>query len=114
MKNPNSQSGIFVPRALIAFALCSSGVLLSMFSVAATPLSELESSPSPKPVATFNALLAARASLSFEERVAGQRAIEEVYWRHRPSDSSTSLRPPLSQVLPEAALRENVTDALRM
>ena len=81
-------------------ALC----LLSVFSFAATP-----------PVPTSNALpLAAGASLSFEERVAGQRAIEEVYSRHRTSADNTSAKPPLSQVLPEAALREKVTDALRM
>ena len=36
-QNPNSQSGIFTPRVLVAFALCSCGVLLGMFSLAATP-----------------------------------------------------------------------------
>jgi hypothetical protein len=40
-KNCASQSGIFTPRVLVAFALCSFGVLLGMFSVAATPSSEL-------------------------------------------------------------------------
>jgi hypothetical protein len=64
-KNPNSQSGIFTPRVLVAFALCSFGVLLGMFSLAATPLSGLassaeptarrESSPSRKPVETTRA-----------------------------------------------------------
>jgi hypothetical protein len=37
-KNPASQSGIFNPRVLLAFALCSVGVLLAMLSFAATPL----------------------------------------------------------------------------
>src|SRR5207244_8587316 len=102
--NSTSESGLFNPRFLVALALCSCGVFLGMFSFAATP-----------PVATSNALpLAAGASLSFEERVAGQRAIEEVYWRHRTSADNTPAKAPLAQVLPEAALREKVTDALRM
>ena len=100
MKNLSAQSDIFNPRAVFAFALYSCGVLLGTFSFAATP-----------PVALP---LAARASLSFEERVAGQRAIEEVYRRHRTPADNTSSKPPLSQVLPEAALRDKVTDALRM
>src|SRR5437016_3534600 len=38
-KNPVSQSGLFNPRALIAFSLSSVGALLAMFSLAATPSS---------------------------------------------------------------------------
>jgi hypothetical protein len=37
MKNANSQSGIFNPRVLVAFALCSVGVFLAMVSLAANP-----------------------------------------------------------------------------
>jgi hypothetical protein len=37
LKNPASQSGLFHPRSLFAFALCSVGVLLGMFSFASTP-----------------------------------------------------------------------------
>src|SRR5438552_11283114 len=36
-KNPTPQSGIFNPRVLLAFALCSAGTLLAMLSFAATP-----------------------------------------------------------------------------
>jgi hypothetical protein len=36
-KNAASQSGIFNPRVLLAFTLCSVGSLLAMFSLAATP-----------------------------------------------------------------------------
>ena len=36
-KNAASQSGIFNPRILLAFTLCSVGALLAMFSLAATP-----------------------------------------------------------------------------
>jgi len=38
-KNPVSPSGLFNPRALIAFSLGSMGALLAMFSLAATPSS---------------------------------------------------------------------------
>src|SRR6266478_1376900 len=38
-KNPASESGLFNPRVLIAFSLCSVGALLAMFSFAATPSS---------------------------------------------------------------------------
>src|SRR5437763_6825487 len=38
-RNPASQSGLFNPRVLIAFSLCSVGALLAVFSFAATPSS---------------------------------------------------------------------------
>jgi hypothetical protein len=58
---------------------------------------------------------AARARrLSFEDRVAAQRAIEAVYHRHRlwPADNPQP-KPALDEVLPEAALRAKVEDYLR-
>ncbi|MBS1789332.1 MAG: pre-peptidase C-terminal domain-containing protein [Acidobacteria bacterium] len=56
-----------------------------------------------------------RQTLSFEERVAAQRAIEEVYWRHRiwPKDNPQP-KPSLDAVMPESALRAKVEDYLRM
>src|SRR5437879_5204986 len=47
-----SNGGFFNPRVLLAFALCSSGILWGIFSLAAPPSSELESSPSRKPGGT--------------------------------------------------------------
>src|SRR5438309_2356514 len=38
-KNPASESGLFNPRVLIAFSLCSVGALLAMLSFASTPSS---------------------------------------------------------------------------
>jgi len=58
---------------------------------------------------------AARArQLSFEDRVASQRAIEAVYHRHRiwPKDNSQP-KPSLDEMLPEAALRAKIADYLR-
>src|SRR5947209_17902209 len=45
-KNSNSQSGLFNPRVLLAFILCSVGTLLAMFSFAATPGSATASTSS--------------------------------------------------------------------
>src|SRR5881296_302309 len=51
--------------------------------------------------------------LTFEERVAAQRAIEQVYWNHRiwPEGNPMS-KPPLSAVLSDATLRGTVVRSL--
>jgi N-acetylneuraminic acid mutarotase len=53
-------------------------------------------------------------TLSFAERVAAQRAIEEVLWRHRiwPQENPGP-KPSLDQILPDAVLRGKVTDYLK-
>ncbi len=55
-----------------------------------------------------------RQGLTFEDRVAAQWAIEEVYWRHRiwPEDNPTP-KPSLTKVMPEPAIRTKVEDYLR-
>jgi uncharacterized protein (TIGR03437 family) len=53
-------------------------------------------------------------TLSFEDRVTAQRAIEAVYWRHRIwSKDNPQPKPTLEEVLPEAALRSKVEQYLR-
>lgn len=56
-----------------------------------------------------------RAGLSFEERVAAQRAIEEVYWQHRiwPKEENPQPKPLLDEVMPESVIRAKVEDYLR-
>src|SRR2546428_3597675 len=53
-------------------------------------------------------------SLTFAERVAYQRAIEEVYWRHRiwPGDRADA-KPSLDQVMSQAQIEKKVADYLR-
>jgi N-acetylneuraminic acid mutarotase len=53
-------------------------------------------------------------ALSFEEQVAHQRAIEEVYWRHRiwPTERSDP-KPDLDAVMSHAQLEKKVADYLR-
>jgi len=52
--------------------------------------------------------------LTFAERVAYQRAIEEVYWRHRiwPTEQADP-KPPLDAVMSQVQLEKKVTDYLR-
>src|SRR5258708_1726884 len=56
----------------------------------------------------------AQRTLTFEERVSHQRAIEEVYWRHRiwPKESSNP-KPSLDALMSQAQLEEKVKDYLR-
>ena len=53
-------------------------------------------------------------TLTFADRVAYQRAIEDVYWRHRiwPKENRTP-KPSLDAVMSQAQLREKVADYLR-
>lgn len=56
---------------------------------------------------------AAVPDLTFEARVAYQRAVEEVYWRHRIwAKKDSSPKPTLDQVMPDSALRAKVEDYL--
>jgi hypothetical protein len=55
-----------------------------------------------------------RAALTFADRVAYQRAIEEVYWRHRiwPKERPDS-KPSLDAVMSQAQIENKVEDYLR-
>ncbi|MEW6336411.1 MAG: hypothetical protein AB1625_03315, partial [Acidobacteriota bacterium] len=54
------------------------------------------------------------AAISLERRVAAQRAIEEVYWRHREwPEQNPGPKPALSAVLGERVIRERAEDGVR-
>src|SRR6476659_2692915 len=57
---------------------------------------------------------ASQKNLTFAERVVYQRAIEEVYWRHRiwPEERPDS-KPPLDLVMSQAQLEKKVAAYLR-
>jgi N-acetylneuraminic acid mutarotase len=63
--------------------------------------------------APFAEAITARRSLSIEERVRYQRAVEEVYWRHStwPEQSATA-KPSLDEISPLEATRAKVEDTL--
>jgi N-acetylneuraminic acid mutarotase len=68
----------------------------------------------PRPLAASNA---SERTLTFEERVVYQRAIEDVYWRHRiwPRDRGErpDPKPSLDAVMSQAQLEKKVADYLR-
>src|SRR5262249_13124383 len=64
--------------------------------------------------ATKQSIGSRQRTLTFAERVAYQRAIEEVYWRHRiwPKENPDP-KPSLDAVLSQAQLQKKVADYLR-
>ena len=64
--------------------------------------------------ASFPAANVSNRTLTFTDRVAFQRAIEEVYWRHRiwPKENSGP-KPSLDAVISQAGLEKKVRDYLR-
>src|SRR5882724_11401026 len=55
-----------------------------------------------------------QTTLSFADRVAYQRAIEDVYWRHRIwTKEQSGPKPPLEKVMSQAQIEEKVEDYLR-
>src|SRR5438132_7419437 len=97
----HAHSGFLGSRALIALLVCASAgcSLLASFLAPATPAKVLH------------------RTLTFEERVAYQRAIEEVYWGHRIWPRNRGERPDpkpsLDAVMSEAQLEKKVADYLR-
>ena len=65
-------------------------------------------------IAALAALSATARDLTLEDRVRYQRAIEDVYWRHRlwPAENVTP-KPSLAQVMPDAAIRAKVETYLK-
>src|SRR5437879_3916631 len=105
MKNKlTSQSGFFRSRALLALPICAAacsivaGTLLAFFRADA-------------PAKTSHP---AASGLTFAERTAYQRAIEQVYWRHRiwPKERPDP-KPLLDAVMSQAQLEKKVADYLR-
>ena len=94
---PSPQSmRVFARRALVAFVFCAE--IVRLFGSTPQPATEKVS----------------RRSLTFAERVAYQRAIEEVYWRHRiwPKENSRP-KPSFDEVISQAGLENKVRDYLQ-
>ena len=102
MKNKRTaQSAFFNLRRLLTTVVCGASILtgtLFAFFRSDTP----------------NGAHPAGAGLTFAERVAYQRAIEEVYWRHRiwPKERPDP-KPSLDAVMSQAAIEQKVQDYLR-
>src|SRR6266513_6002511 len=99
------EGGFFNPHALIALLLCAAAVCSML---AGTLLAFLRPEAASK---------ASERTLTFAERVAYQRAIEDVYWRHRIWPRSRGERPDpkpsLDKVMTQAQIEKKVEDYLR-
>jgi hypothetical protein len=99
-KRSTSHSAFFSSRALVTLLLCGAacsivtGTLLAVFRPEAPVISQ--------------------RTLTYAERVAYQRAIEDVYWRHRiwPKERPDS-KPSLDAVMSHATIEKKVQDYLR-
>jgi N-acetylneuraminic acid mutarotase len=102
-KKSTSRSAFFSLRALLVFLLCALGC-----SIAAGTLFAFFHTDAPA---------SSPRTLTFAERVAYQRAIEEVYWRHRiwPRNGGErpDPKPSLDAVMSQAQLEKKVADYLR-
>ena len=101
-KRCTSRFAFSSPRALTAlFVFAAAGCLVVSGTLPAFFLPETKIKNSQR-------------TLTFGERVAYQRAIEEVYWRHRiwPKERS-DLKPSLDAVMPQAQIEKKVADNLR-
>src|SRR5262245_42328681 len=101
MQKKSSNCAVINPRALTIILVCAAACLLATGRLPAFLRSE----------ASANVL---HRTLSFAERVAYQRAIEDVYWRHRiwPKERPDN-KPSLDAVMSQAQLEKKVTDYLR-
>src|SRR5205807_1237327 len=101
-KQLTAQSAFFNLRAVIGLLFCGAAVC-SMLSGALLGFFRPE-----------GAMQGSQRTLTFAERVAYQRAIETVYWRHRiwPKEHPDP-KPSLDAVMSQAHLEKKVTDYLR-
>src|SRR5919106_7003028 len=100
-KKSASRSAFFTTRALLAALLCASACSIITGTLFGFFRAEAPANGSQR-------------TLTFPERVAYQRAIEDVYWRHRiwPKERPDP-KPPLDAVMSQAQLEKKVTDYLR-
>src|SRR5207248_3026775 len=95
--------------------LRSAFILLSLVAVSAIPfaLAQSRSRGTAKRSVAASAIRADR-TLTFADRVAYQRAIEEVYWRHRIWTKANAVpKPPLDKMMSQAEIEKKVADYLR-
>src|SRR5882672_4900900 len=102
-KKRTAQSGLFSLRPLFALLFCAAAICSMIFT--GTLLGFWRSDAPAQ---------ASQRTLTFAARVAYQRAIEDVYWRHRiwPKENSKP-KPSLDTVMTQAQLEKTVTGYLR-
>ena len=111
MKTNSKVSGYIIRSAAVAVLLLPALVTLSSAFNLPSRLSGLSWS---SPLGRVAKPATKTRTLTFADRVAYQRAIEDVYWRHRiwPKEN-TNPKPPLDQVMSQAEVESKVVDYLR-
>src|SRR6266480_2160273 len=93
--------------------LRSAFYLLLLLSICAIPFALAKRSFDGRTTSAMSSTQTPR-TLSFADRVAYQRAIEEVYWQHRIwPKANAGPKPPLDKVMSQAQIEERVEDYLR-
>src|SRR5690348_5932055 len=112
MKTKSKCSGYIIHNAAAAVLLLFAIVGFTSAVNLANRLPRL-SSPSPVSGKVEQAANGNR-TICFADRVAYQRAIEEVYWRHRIwPEANGNAKPSLEEVMPQAQIEKKVEDYLR-
>src|SRR6266478_8934112 len=105
MKTKNKISGYVIRSAVVA--LLFSSMFVGLTAALNVPSRSDDLGGVVKPATQSKAL-------TFEERVAYQRAIEEVYWRHRIwPEANAGPKPPLDKVMPQEAIEKKMEEYLR-
>src|SRR5205823_14263071 len=106
-KKSTSSSGFLNSRVLIGLLLCAATAYFILIPIRSGLAFLHPQAPSD----------ASQGTLTFEERVSYQRAVEEVYWRHRiwPRDrgEGPDPKPSLDAVMSQAQLEKKVAEYLR-
>src|SRR6266567_1775786 len=109
-------SGVALLVSCVIVALSSAINLPNKHSKLPTPENNTAFGANEQKKAASAAASATRRNrtLTFADRVAFQRAIEEVYWRHRiwPA-ANAGAKPPLDRVMSQAQIEKKVEDYLR-
>src|SRR4030095_2468602 len=110
----NNKLNAYILRGSMG-ALLFSCVIVAFCSAINLP-EQSPKAPPPQDNAAFSANGHESRSLSFADRVAYQRAIEDVYWRHRiwprGSGERPDRKPSLDAVMSQAAIEKKVQDYL--
>ena len=103
-KKSTSSSGYLNSRVLLGLLLCAATACFVLI-----PIKSGLAFLNPETPANTS-----QRTLTFDERVSYQRAIEDVYWRHRIwPKQNTFPKPSLDAVTSQAQLEQKVTDYLR-
>jgi hypothetical protein len=108
----NNKISAYILRSTTAVLLVSC-VIVALCSAINLPEQPPKVLP-PQDNAAFGANGHQSRTLSFADRVAYQRAIEDIYWHHRIwPNTNTGPKPPLDAVMSQAQIEKKVIDYLR-